>query len=580
MSERVMSALVAAGKVTPAQVSAAETQAPTGRVAARVLLETGVLRPEDVTATLERALGVPRVDLSSYSPDAAALALVPAELARTHSVLPLFEIDSILTVALGDAAGIFELDALSDEIRMDVEAVLVEPEALREALALYYGDERDGNERGGDDDASPPVIEPAETPLPEVAAPTLEDPPETCVGEIDLDVLAVTDPGKVTALVTEILSHAVGRGASSVHLLPYKDDFFLAYRIGGRLENIASAPLSLQGPLTEGFKATARLDALPPFAPALGRARTRVCDADLVLTVSAVPTVSGQRVVISLAADQGVPRDLTELGMLEEESRALYAMVERGRGMVLICGPVAGGRSATYYALLMRAALAGRTAYSVERAVQYEIPAVAQVLVSPGSPHGTAAYLAAGLQQDTDVVAVDSLQSVDDVHRAVEAAGLGKLVIATFAGAGIVSGVRRLLDLGAEPASLAAALTFGVGQRLVRTNCPGCAQDEPSAIAGLIPGASPGLQSRAGSGCPQCGGTGFGGLSGLFEAVPFTEHLRAAVEDGADAGEIERRAIASGMRPMIVAGRAKVESGLVSAEELNRVMRFAESAAW
>ena len=588
MNERVMSALVAAGAVTPEQVSSAEERATAGRAAGRVLLEAGVLRSEDVTATLERALGVPRVDLSSYAPDAAALALVPATLAHTHSVLPMFEIDSILTVALGDAAGVFELDALSDELRMEVEAVLVEPDALRDALAFYYGavpgqGGLDAPDLGthasagetGHEGAVPVTGDASPEPPEPVDAPDAPGVSGACAGGIDLDVLAVTDPGKVTALVSEILSHAVGKAASSIHLLPYKDDFFLAYRIGGRLERIANAPLSLQGALTDGFTAVARVDAAHPCAPTLARRRTRICDSDLVLTVSAVPTVAGQRVVVSLAADHGVPRDLTGLGMLEAESRALHAMVERGRGMLLVCGPVAGGRSATYYALLTGAALAGRTVYSVERSVQYEMPAIAQVLVNPGVPHATATCIAAGLHQDTDVIAVDSLQSVDEVHRAVEAAGLGKLVIATFAGGGIVSGVRRLLDLGAEPTSLAAALTFGVGQRLVRTNCQHCAAEESSAIVGLIPGASPGLVSLAGSGCSECGGTGLGGPSGIFETVPFTEHLRAAVADAADAEEIELRAHAAGMRPMIAAGLAKVERGLVSAEELNRVMRFA-----
>jgi len=596
IGERVLDALVASGTLTLEQLETAEAASMGTEVSAgRLLIERGAIAASDVERVLEQTLGVPRVDLSSYAPDEAALALVPAEVARAHSVLPLFEIDSILTVALGDPAGVFELDALADELGMEVEVVLVEPASLTAALGAHYGAPDVGPAQvpvGSEEavpaepapDAGEDLGDPGSGTTPEgqeqevgaAAAPEQARDVSACSGGIDLDVLAVADAGKVAVLVTEILEHAVGMGATGIHLLPYKEDFFLAYRVGGRLENIASAPLSLQGALVDGFKSYVRVSAAPGNAPALGRTHARVCDREVVLTLSVVPTVAGQRLVISLGSDRGLPRDLPALGMPDAESRALKAMVERGRGILLVCGPVAGGRSATFYALLAHAALAGRTVYSVERSVEYEIPAVAQVLVSPGSPVSTASYLAAGMLQDTDVVAIDSMQSVDDIHRAVEAAGLGKLIIATFSGGGIVEGVRRMLDLGAEPTSLAAALTFGVGQRLVRTNCPKCAREEGSPVAALIPGATPETVTYAGAGCEHCGRTGFSGITGLFEVLPFTEPVRAAIACNAPAAEIEGRALAAGMRPMVDAGLAKVEQGLVSAEELNRVLRFAD----
>jgi type II secretory ATPase GspE/PulE/Tfp pilus assembly ATPase PilB-like protein len=509
-------------------------------------------------------------------------------------MLPLFEIDNMLTVAIGDAGDVFELDELAVELGMEIEPVLVEPESLKQALVDHFGSAGDEEPATSAADAAPAMTADSElqggVPSPDSPAGVEEDSftagpvieqvtggvPARDAREIDLDILAVADSGKVAVLVSDILAHAVRRGASAIHLLPYKDDFFLVYRIEGRLEQVASAPLSLQSALADGFKAYVRVAEVPGTAPALGRARTRVAEHELVMTLSGVPTVSGQRLVVSLDVDPGAPYDLAGLGMSDAESRALHAMVQRGRGILLVCGPVAGGRSATYYALLAHAAAVGKTVYSVERSVEHEIPAVAQVLVNPGSPVGAASYFAAGMRQDTDVMAIDSLQSVEDIHRAIEAAGLGKLVIATFSGAGIVEGVRRMLDLGAEPTSLAAALTFGVGQRLVRTNCSDCLQDERNPIVTEIPGASPGIVSRASTGCSACGGSGFSGITGIFEVLPFAEPVRAAIAASADTGEIYARAQAAGMRPMIASGLAKLEQGLVSAEELNRVLRFAK----
>ena len=392
---------------------------------------------------------------------------------------------------------------------------------------------------------------------------------------IDLDVLAVADDRKVAVLVADVLEQAVSRGANRIHLFPYKNDFFLVYRIKGRLEKIASAPLSMQGPLIEGFKNWAKLGHVPSDVPALGRLHADIGGHALVATVSSVPTVAGQRLVVSLSPARPEPRSLLELGMTDAESRALQAMVERGRGILLVAAPVAGGRSSTYYSLLHHAAGSGRTVYSVERSIEYEIPAVAQVLVNPGSPVGAASYFAAGIRQDTDVMAIDSMQSVEDVHLAIEAAGLGKLVIATFAGADIASAVRRMLDLGAEPVSLGSALTLGVGQRVVRTNCPNCSADEKSPLSDMIPGCREGHDDAKRYRLPELR---------QDRLLGSDRHLRGAAVHGAGPrrsrataeprAQIEAAARAAGMRPMVASGLAKVRDGVVSAEELDRVLRF------
>jgi general secretion pathway protein E len=634
---RVLDALVTAGFVSADQLSTARSSAKTDADAGRNLLSLGFVTSTQIGAALEDGLGVPRVDLASYAPDDDALARVPADVAQTRHALPLFEIEGMLTVAIGEPSDVFELDALGEDLSLEIELVLADAPAVTAAIGQYYGASSASEPASGpayafevqpepESKAEPeqpqiistepiffdgiPVVSDAEdleisaADFFEVAdeAPVVVDAPadvrEELTSEvadfdelpaqsveevvsasaqssgIDLDVLAVADEGKLAVLIADILEQAVARGANRIHLLPYKNDFFLVFRIDGRLEKIASAPLSMQGPLIEGFKNYAKLGSVPPDLPALGRLHADIGGKALVLTVSSVPTVSGQRLVVSLSPARPQPRDFLELGMSEAESRALQAMVERGRGILLVAAPVAGGRSSTYYALLSHAAQAGKTVYSVERSIEYELPAVAQVLVNPGSSVGAASYFAAGMRQDTDMLAIDSMQSVEDVHLAIEAAGLGKLVIATFAGSDIVAGVRRMLDLGAEPISLASALTLGIGQRVVRTNCPSCSSDEVSPLVAKIPGAEKGMTTRHGTGCPNCGKTGFAGATGIFEVLPFTEPVRAQIARDASAEQLAAAAQAAGMRPMIASGLAKVRDGLVSAAELDRVLRF------
>lgn len=601
---RVLDALVTTGLVTADQLVGARAVAPSEGAAGRALVDRGLLSADQLATVLEDELGIPRVDMASYAPDDDALELVTASMARERGFLPMFEIEGMLTVAIGRAEDVFMLDELATELRVEIEAVLADEPAVRDAIVQYYGEPTQAVEALGDtgfpgldddieisaadffdvaDDSPVVVVAGAVQPTSsdsEVAnlAQTVEEVVEAAAPEgrpsVDLDVLAVADDRKVAVLVADILEQAVARGASRIHLFPYKNDFFLVFRIKGRLEKISSAPLSMQGPLVDGFKNYAKLGRVGADVPALGRLHAEIGGKQIVLTLSSVPTVAGQRLVISLSAAKPQPRDFLELGMSEAESRALQAMVERGRGILLIAAPVAGGRSSTYYALLSHAAAVGKTVYSVERSIEYEIPAVAQVLVNPGSPVGAASYFSAGIRQDTDVMAIDSMQSVEDVHLAIEAAGLGKLVIATFAGADIASATRRMLDLGAEPVSLGSALTLGVGQRVVRTNCPNCSGDEKTPLSDKIPGAAKGMTTRKGTGCPNCGKSGFAGATGIFEMLPFTEPVRAEVANAGSKQQLQAAALAAGMRPMVASGLAKVKDGLVSAEELDRVLRF------
>jgi type IV pilus assembly protein PilB len=595
---RVLEALVSSGLLTAEQVASARSGVADDGAGGRVLFDRGMITSPQLERVLEDELGMPRVDLESYAPDDEALALVPGSIARSRGVLPMFEIEGMLTVAIGSPVDAFIVDEVGEQLGLGMDVVLADDTAVKAALEQHYpaaqadvetaqvsADDMEISAADFFEVADETVLVP-EAPTGEPAgdvehfnlAQTVEEVVEAQAPAgpppVDLDVLAVADDRKVAVLVSDILEQAVSRGASRIHLLPYKNDFFLVFRIKGRLEKIASAPLSMQNPLIDGFKNYAKLGSVPSSLPALGRLHADIAGKQVVLTVSSVPTVAGQRLVVSLAPTKPQPKELTELGMSDAESRALYAMVERGRGMLLISAPVAGGRSSTYYALLQHAAQVGKTVYSVERSIDYEIPAVAQVLVGPGSAVGAASYFAAGMRQDTDVLAIDSLQSVEDVHLAIEAAGMGKLVIATFAGADIVSGIRRMLDLGAEPVSLASALTLGVGQRVVRMNCASCSVEERNPLADKIPGAEKGMSSRHGTGCPNCGKSGFSGVTGLFEVLPFTEPVRAVIASDATAAQIAVAAHAAGMRPMAVSGLAKVREGLVSVDELDRVLRF------
>ncbi len=140
ISSRVLDSLVNAGLLTMDQLSSIDQQAESRGVSpGTVIIERGLVSASDVAAVLEHEMGVPRVDLSSYAPEDTALALVPADVARARNMLPLFDIEGMLSVAIGDAMDVFALDEVAVDVGAELEPVLADTASVAAAIDQYYG---------------------------------------------------------------------------------------------------------------------------------------------------------------------------------------------------------------------------------------------------------------------------------------------------------------------------------------------------------------------------------------------------------------------------------------------------------
>ncbi|TLM66065.1 MAG: hypothetical protein FDZ70_10640, partial [Actinobacteria bacterium] len=141
ITERVLEALKGAGLLTGEQVNSVTSAASkSGESVGKIISDRGLASAADVTSALESEMGIPQVDLSSYAPEEDALAMVPADLAREFRILPLFVIEGMLTVAIGDVFDVFLLDDVADEIELEVEPVLADSASVLGAVVQYYGE--------------------------------------------------------------------------------------------------------------------------------------------------------------------------------------------------------------------------------------------------------------------------------------------------------------------------------------------------------------------------------------------------------------------------------------------------------
>lgn len=602
ITQRLFEALVERGLVTAEQLThAQELHAQTRQPLGEVLVARGLITPGDVRQVLEDDLGVPHLDLASYAPEPTALRLVPAAVARAQRILPLFEIEGMLTVAVANPLDVFGLDELSAQLAYELEPVLSDPSAITEAIDGNYGpataeaaEAAEAKEPEGAAPAEPaaasaepqpagagaggpeaPAAEKPETATTAAPAAPAEPaaPAAPAAGPIDLDVLAIADATTIVTLITQILEDASDAGASHVHVDPGPEEFVLSYRVGAERRRIGSAAIGFESALTRSVRTMARV-AEASGAPAAGRMRLLLRDSEVTVGVSLLPTTYGERLVMSMPAPSDGPARLDETGMAAEDRATLEGALALGKGLALVGGPVRSGRSTLYSLLLAAQVGSGRSVLSIEDRVTRELDGAYQVELSPVSGLSATSALSVAVRQDADVIAVDELRGPEDFHLLIEAAADGRLGIATAIGSDCCDTIGRWIAAGVEPKSLASHLSVVVCTRVVSRNCPRCRKPYTSDLAKDLEGQGQ-VVSLKGTGCAGCDDSGVAGKTGIFELLVIDDALRHAIAVGSSTGDLRAVSSRGGTRTLLENGYLQVAAGELTLEELNRAVPFA-----
>jgi general secretion pathway protein E len=318
----------------------------------------------------------------------------------------------------------------------------------------------------------------------------------------------------------------------------------------------------------------AELDIAERRVPQDGRIRLRMQDRQVDVRVSTLPTLHGESVVLRLLDKEAGRIDLLQLGMAADTLERFSAVVSKPHGIVLSTGPTGSGKTTTLYAAVDRIRTGKEKIITVEDPVEYELPGVPQVPVNEKVGLTFANALRALLRQDPDIMLVGEIRDQETADIATHAALTGHLVLSTLHTNDAATALTRLVDLGVEPYLVASTVEAILAQRLVRRICQAC-----RAPAELTPGEARTLgdiagdlsQVWAGTGCPECRGTGYRGRTGIFELLVMDEALRVAVQQDASASHLERLGLERGMRLLKDDGIRVVQDGLTTVEEVLRV---------
>jgi type II secretory ATPase GspE/PulE/Tfp pilus assembly ATPase PilB-like protein len=403
------------------------------------------------------------------------------------------------------------------------------------------------------------------------------------VSDDNLTVEKLTgDSSPIIRLVDSTIYTAIQRRASDIHIETQDDAVYVKYRIDGVLQP-AMRPIAkrFHSSILSRIKVMAELDIAEKRVPQDGRFRLRVPGKTIDFRVSVMPSVHGEDAVIRILDKQSMSEQFTELrldilGFPDEELRRFRKYIREPYGMVLVTGPTGSGKTTTLYGALSEIRTPEDKIITIEDPVEYQLKGITQIPINEKKGLTFARGLRSILRHDPDKVMVGEIRDPETAQIAIQSALTGHLVFTTVHANNVFDVLGRFLNMGVEPYQFISALNCVLAQRLVRKVCEACKHPvtiDPSLLAesAINPALLAGKTLYEGTGCIECGGTGFKGRMAICELLDLTDHIREIILDKRPISEVKRAAKEQGMRLLRESAVERVLEGLTTLREINKV---------
>jgi len=516
---------------------------------------------------LSRQYGVPSINLKYYEVDPSVIRLIPQDTAVRYQVVPLSRVGSTLTIAMTDPTNVFAMDDIKFMTGFNIEPVVAPESAVNEAISKFYGEAQS--------------VEELTKVMKDLAGEEAADL-ELAAEEQEMDLAALeraAEEAPIIKLVNLVLTDAVKRGASDIHIEPYEKELRVRFRVDGILQEVMNPPLKLRDAIASRIKIMSKLDISEKRLPQDGRIMIKYRKGggikELDFRVSTVPTLHGEKIVMRLLDKENLRLDMTKLGFERESLDKYERSILRPYGMVLVTGPTGSGKTNTLYSSVARLNTIETNIMTAEDPVEFQLQGINQVQMKEQIGLNFAAALRAFLRQDPNIILVGEIRDFETAEIAVKAALTGHLVLSTLHTNDAPSTISRLMNMGVEPFLVATSVNLICAQRLVRRVCQEC--KEPLEIplqalidAGYTPEEAGSTVIYHGRGCAKCNKGGYKGRVGLYEVMEITDDLRELILVGASAVELKKKALEQGMISLRRSGLTKVALGQTTLEEVVR----------
>jgi type IV pilus assembly protein PilB len=535
------------------------------------LVKLGFLNDDEVTAVLSRQYGVPSINLAYFEVDPSITKLIPIETATKYQVLPLSRVGASLTLAMVDPTNVFAMDDIKFMTGFNIEPVVASEAAITDAIKKHYGSAEDQERKK--------ELEEIVNFIDEGQAESLELEAEEG-GSLNLEQMEkAAEEAPVIKLVNYILTDAVKRGASDIHMEPYEKEYRVRYRVDGMLQTIMNPPFKLRDAIISRVKIMSKLDISEKRLPQDGRIMIKFMKdgkkKQIDFRVSVLPTLHGEKIVMRALDKENLRLDMTKLGFEQESLDKFTKAIFKPYGMVLVTGPTGSGKTNSLYSAISQLNKPDTNIVTAEDPVEFQLHGINQVQMKEQIGLNFAAALRSFLRQDPNIILVGEIRDFETAEIAIKAALTGHLVLSTLHTNDAPSTISRLMNMGIEPFLVATSVHMIVAQRLVRRICADCKTAEdisPQLLmdAGYTLEEAKTVKVYKGAGCSTCANKGYKGRCGLYEVLEITDELRELILVGASALELRKKAIEQGMITLRKSGLIKASLGQTTLEEVFR----------
>jgi type IV pilus assembly protein PilB len=524
-----------------------------------ILTKLGFIKEDTLLSFLSNQYGIPSINLCEFNINPNLIKLIPVELAHKYLIFPLALKGTNLVIAMADPSNIFAIDDIKFLTGYRIEALAAAESAIKDAINEYY-------------DASTSLSELVSR-MDGEGVEFVEERDEIDISELK----SASEEAPVIKLVNGMLSDAIKRGASDIHVEPYEKVFRIRFRIDGVLYDAMNPHQRFKNAIISRLKIMSNLDIAERRLPQDGRIKIKMeRDREVDLRVSVLPTLFGEKVVLRLLDKSSLQLDMTKLGFEEDELKNFQKAIEQPYGMVLVTGPTGSGKTTTLYSALSELNKTSKNISTAEDPVEYNLMGTNQVQIHEGIGLTFANALRAFLRQDPDIILVGEIRDYETAEIAIKAALTGHLVLSTLHTNDAPTTVNRLLNMGIEPFLISSSVILTLAQRLVRKICPECKTpitlpEQALIDLGFKPEEFHTISLYKGTGCKNCSDTGFKGRTAIYEVMPLKENFKELILKGASSTDLKKEAIKSGMSTLRASAVNKMKQGLTTVEEVLRI---------
>ncbi|OGR95715.1 MAG: hypothetical protein A2V88_16265 [Elusimicrobia bacterium RBG_16_66_12] len=574
MAESLPEMLVSGGILTADQrdksaKGAAQMKIPFAEAAVKL----GFCKEDDIAIALSKQHGIPYASRENKILKAEKSQnlekVVPETYARENFLLPLFQDENILAVAVSDPENVMMMDNLKLLTGLEIQPFIATKTQIIKAIDEFY--------LGGS------VIDRTLNTQKEGAEDEISEAPSVGDERLNLDQIAADAHGaQAVSLVNAVLKQAIQERASDIHIEQFDERVGVRFRIDGDLYERTPPPKQMFSAIVSRLKILSKLDIAERRLPQDGQFSIKVQNRVIDLRVSICPCVFGEKIVMRLLDKGAVDLDINKVGFDPKQRDDIIEAAQKPHGLFFMTGPTGSGKTTTLGAILNTIKSPDINIMTIEDPVELKIEGINQVQVRAAIGLTFASALRSFLRQDPDVILVGEVRDQETAQTCLRAALTGHLVISTLHTNDALSCVVRLIDMGIEPFMLANSLQLAAAQRLVRVLCTHCKKPAKvpqelaeTVIRDALLETPPDLASVTfyePRGCDKCSRTGYLGRKAIYEVYKINQAMREIIyRYGGDIGKLSQAAKESGMWNMRASGFRKVLTGITTIDEVMAV---------